>query len=72
MYQRVSVIGVGITTVKQACQNLSLAAPFVFFGHELPLLNTHRDHVITLTLLISVLPSINLCLQLKLAATSLE
>ena len=32
MYQRVSVIGVGITTVKQACQNLSLAAPLVFLG----------------------------------------
>ena len=31
MYQRVSVIGVGVTTVKQACQNLSLAAPLVFF-----------------------------------------
>ena len=30
MYQRVSVIGVGITTVKQACQNLSHAAPLVF------------------------------------------
>ena len=26
----VSVIGVGITSVKQACQNLSLAAPLVF------------------------------------------
>ena len=31
MYQRVSVIGVGIITVKQACQNLSLAAPLVFW-----------------------------------------
>ena len=25
-------MGVGITTVKQACQNLSLAAPLVFFA----------------------------------------
>ena len=32
MYQRVFVIGVGITTVKQACQNLSLAAPLVFLA----------------------------------------
>ena len=32
MYQRVSVIGVGIITVKQACQNLSLAAPLVFLA----------------------------------------
>ena len=28
----VSVTGVGITTVKQACQNLSLAAPLVFLA----------------------------------------
>ena len=28
----VSVIGVGITTVKQACQSLSLAAPLVFLA----------------------------------------
>ena len=32
MYQRVSVIGVGIATVKQASQNLSLAAPLVFLA----------------------------------------
>ena len=32
MYKRVSVIGVEITTDKQACQNLSLAAPLVFLA----------------------------------------
>ena len=38
MYQRVSVIGAGITKVKQVCQSLSLAVPlFFFFGHEPPL-----------------------------------
>ena len=36
-------MGIGITRVKQACQNLSLAAT-CFFGHEPPLAGIVTDH----------------------------
>ena len=52
MYQTVSVIGVGITTVKQACQNLSLAAPPVFLATSRHCYQHISPRVLTFSVLI--------------------